>query len=457
MNRLRFISALLLGACLVHAQRGDEREVLFAPGAAQFNPDQRVLLDAVDELVRNRADRALLTYRSGFSIPEELALERARAVRQFLIDHGVREDRIRLRSEDPGNPVDTNAPRGVGLRLTYYTAAIKAIPRPPALPPGVKGFREVFFATDRLASGTAAFANQASPDEKTTYGRVLISIPKSHQVGELERPWSLFSFTLSEDASEHLVISSRQTLPLDDFHGSVRQAIDESPEKSAFVFVHGFNVNFDEAVLRAGQLAWDLHFRGPAVAYSWPSSAATLGYVSDIEMADWTAPHLAAFLQSLRANTGARTIHLIAHSMGSRVLTKALDRLTVMHATAHFQEIVLAAPDLNAAVFKQLSNALRQSGERVTVYSSRRDLALKLSAALRGEPIRTGAATGNAASMTGIDMIDATKAATSLLGHSYFAESPQILKDLGQLLLQRDAPSLRSQSLKPAGVMWTLR
>ena len=126
MNRLRFISALLLGACLVHAQRGDEREVLFAPGAAQFNPDQRVLLDAVDELVRNRADRALLTYRSGFGIPEELALERARAVRQFLIDHGVREDRIRLRSEDPGNPVDTNAPRGVGLRLTYYTAAAKA-------------------------------------------------------------------------------------------------------------------------------------------------------------------------------------------------------------------------------------------------------------------------------------------------------------------------------------------
>ena len=44
--------------------------------------------------------------------------------------------------------------------------------------------------------------------------------------------------------------------------------IDDSPEKSAFVFVHSFNVNFDEAVLRAGQLAWDLHFRGPAVAYS---------------------------------------------------------------------------------------------------------------------------------------------------------------------------------------------
>lgn len=457
MNRLRFISALLLGACVVQAQRGDEREVLFAPGAAQFDQDQRVLLDAVAELVGNRADRALLTYRSGFGITEELALERARAVRQFLIEHGVREDRIRLRSEDPANPIASDAPRGVGLRLTYFTGALIASARPPSLPPGVKGFREVFFATDRLASGTAAFANQASPDEKTTYGRVLISIPKSHQVGELERPWSLFSFTLSEDASEHLVISSRQTLLLDDFHGSVRQAIDDSPGKSAFVFVHGFNVTFDEAVLRAGQLAWDLHFRGPAVAYSWPSSAATLGYVSDIEMADWTAPHLAVFLQSLRENTGARTIHLIAHSMGSRVLTKALDRLTVMHAATHFQEIVLAAPDLNAAVFKQLSIALRQSADRVTVYSSRRDLALKLSAALRGEPIRTGAATGGGAAMTGIDMIDATKAATSLLGHSYFAESPQILKDLGQLLLQRDAPALRLDSLKPAGVVWTLK
>ena len=249
MNRRRFILAVVLGACLVHAQRGDEREVLFAPGAAQFDPNQRVLLDAVDELVKNRADRALLTSRSGSGITEELALERARAVRQYLIEHGVREDRIRLRSEDPGNPVDTNAPRGVGLRLTYYMAAAKAMPRPPALPPGVKGFREVFFATDRLANGTASFANQASPDEKTTYGRVVISIPKSHQVGELERPWSLFSFSLSEDAKEHIVISSRQTLPLDDFHGSVRQAIDDSPEKSAFVFVHGFNVKDRKSVV----------------------------------------------------------------------------------------------------------------------------------------------------------------------------------------------------------------
>ena len=115
--------------------------------------------------------------------------------------------------------------------------------------------------------------------------------------------------------------------------------------------------------------------------------------------------------------------------MGSRVLTKALDRLTVMHAATHFQEIVLAAPDLikRRRLQTAIDIALRQSRDRVTVYSTRRDLALKLSAALRGEPIRTGAATGGGAAMTGIDLIDATKAATSLLGHSYFAERPQIL------------------------------
>ena len=37
------------------------------------------------------------------------------------------------------------------------------------------------------------------------------------------------------------------------------------------VFVHGYNVDFDNAVRRAGQLAYDLNFDGPTFLFSWPS------------------------------------------------------------------------------------------------------------------------------------------------------------------------------------------
>ncbi len=56
----------------------------------------------------------------------------------------------------------------------------------------------------------------------------------------------------------------------------LRMAIDQAADRSAFVFVHGHNVSFDNALLRAGQLAFDLKFKGPAVVYSWPGSEGVL-------------------------------------------------------------------------------------------------------------------------------------------------------------------------------------
>lgn len=41
----------------------------------------------------------------------------------------------------------------------------------------------------------------------------------------------------------------------------------------AFVFVHGFNVPFHEAAKRTAQMAFDMHFEGLPILYSWPSRA----------------------------------------------------------------------------------------------------------------------------------------------------------------------------------------
>ena len=212
--------------------------------------------------------------------------------------------------------------------------------------PGIKGYREVFYATDRVRAAGGTFGADASDEGRLQFGRSVVSIPEAHQRGELERPWQIFSVSLPEDAQRHIVIARRGSLEQEAFFSGVTSAIDGAPDSGAFVFVHGFNVSFDDAVLRTGQLAWDIKFRGLAVTYSWPSAAAMAKYVSDLDMADWTAPHLASFLQELRKRTGRRTIHLVAHSMGSRVLSMALDRLALLNPIAlnHFQEVVRKRP-----------------------------------------------------------------------------------------------------------------
>ena len=41
--------------------------------------------------------------------------------------------------------------------------------------------------------------------------------------------------------------------------------------KQVFVFVHGFNVSFENALRRTAQIAYDLNFDGAPFLFSWPS------------------------------------------------------------------------------------------------------------------------------------------------------------------------------------------
>ena len=43
--------------------------------------------------------------------------------------------------------------------------------------------------------------------------------------------------------------------------------------RTPLVFVHGFNVRYQEAVLRAAQINYDLKYQGPIILFSWPAGA----------------------------------------------------------------------------------------------------------------------------------------------------------------------------------------
>jgi esterase/lipase superfamily enzyme len=57
--------------------------------------------------------------------------------------------------------------------------------------------------------------------------------------------------------------------------------VNKSGKKSAFIFVHGYNVTFEDAARRTAQMSYDLSFDGAPVFYSWPSQGSLGDYLKD--------------------------------------------------------------------------------------------------------------------------------------------------------------------------------
>jgi esterase/lipase superfamily enzyme len=249
-------------------------------------------------------------------------------------------------------------------------------------------------------------------------------------MGELEQP-SFWRLEFTEDPARHVVLASITPKREATFFRNLRRRIEKTEGREAFVFVHGYNVDFKDAACRAGQMAWDLNFNGVPILYSWPSQARVKDYAIDSTNAEWTIPHFGDFLSKLTLLSGARTIHLISHSMGNRPLLYALERFA--HDRAIFNEIVLAAPDIDTEVFMTIAEGMRHTGKRITLYASSRDRALRLSKRFNGYP-RAGDVTDRVAVVDGVETVDASAVNTNLLGHSYYGASRSVLSDIFYLL-----------------------
>ncbi len=278
-------------------------------------------------------------------------------------------------------------------------------------------------------------------------GTCEVSIPQEHKVGELERP-SVFKFEFNEDPTRHVVLLAIEPQASDKFFAELKSDVSQSAERQAFVFVHGFNVTFEGAALRTAQLKYDLDFDGPAIFYSWPSQGDLLGYIHDEASVGWTVPHLEEFITDISKKTGAKQVHLIAHSMGNRALTSALKLLSLKLKPTElpmFNEVLLTAPDIDADVFRNdIAPAIVKTAKRVTLYASSNDGALVVSKKIHGYP-RAGESGENVVVVPGIDTIDVSGIDTSLLGHTYYGDNDTVITDIVQLLHDSKPPSLRDR------------
>jgi esterase/lipase superfamily enzyme/HEAT repeat protein len=273
-----------------------------------------------------------------------------------------------------------------------------------------------------------------------------VSIPERHELGKLESP-SVVRLEVREDPQKHVMLRYVERRDPDQFFDELRSDLGRRGD-SILIFVHGYNVTFEDAARRTAQMAYDLEFAGAPMFYSWPSQGSWYRYREDEKYVELAVDHIKQFLVDVARRSQAKSIHLIAHSMGNRGLTAALREIEVDAGDrgALFNQVVLAAPDINADIFKaRIAPAIVKRAEQVTMYASSNDLALAASRVFNAGGPRAGDATDGPVVVPGIETIDVSNVDDGLLGHLYYGSNRAILDDLKQILHQSRSADRRAR------------
>jgi esterase/lipase superfamily enzyme len=304
---------------------------------------------------------------------------------------------------------------------------------------------KVFFGTDRNKTGDTRPSRYFGGKRGAfTYGVTEVSIPRDHRMGALEAP-ALWRLEFRQNPARHVVLLRVEPLDRDAFVARVRAGVEASPQRDALMFIHGYNVSFEDAARRTAQISYDLGFSGIPLLYSWPSEGATLRYTVDENNVRWTLPHFTDFLTLALTELSARVVHVIAHSMGNRCLTEMLrtfDATALGGGAASLGQVIFAAPDIDSETFVDLAREFRHQAARCTLYASSTDRALLASKAVSGYP-RAGDAGPGLVLAEGVDTVDATLVDTNLMGHSYVGDNDSILGDVFDLLKDGRVPDER--------------
>ncbi len=288
-------------------------------------------------------------------------------------------------------------------------------------------------------------------DTELHYGTCRVAVPRSHRIGSVGSAWWRRLLT-REDDRLRLDWEALRLLAADAFWADLSHALAErdAGQRMGLVVIHGYNVSFEAAALRAAQIGFDLQVPGATAFFSWPSRARLARYTADEATIQASEKHIARFLLEFTRRSGAEEVHVVAHSMGNRGLLRAMQRILAEvgeETRVPFGQIVLAAPDEDQEVFAELSAAYRRLARRTTLYVSARDRAVATSLLVHDAP-RVGF-TPPVTVVPGIDTVEVTNVDVSLLGHGYFAEARDLLHDIHSLVVQ-DAPPDRRMGLRPA-------
>ena len=331
-----------------------------------------------------------------------------------------------------------------------------------------KDYRDVriVFATNRAGmnkisktntNAASWFANDAEKLNALNIGCAMISVPRqetalvalktqfqSGWLGGIEKAAqddvNLYRVTNARLLGQIAAATSRYRLEIVD-----RERERFSSRSRALVFVHGYNTNFEFSLLRAAQIAASTNYPGRIYLFSWPSGSGFSSYVSDMDSAERSEMLLAGFLRAIFTDPELSKLDIIAHSMGSQMMLRALSDLSNIFYSRHrirLGRVVFAAPDVAAAVFAEKIREIGYLADGITVYSSENDKALLLSMRLRGQSSRLGLMVGGQApQIPNVEYFDATSTGNICnawgyygMEHSYFSDNRTVLRHMSGVL-----------------------
>lgn len=205
----------------------------------------------------------------------------------------------------------------------------------------------------------------------------------------------------------------------------------------AAVYVHGYNVAFEQSCRDAARLQQRLGAELGLLLFSWPAEGKVMAYLKDVGDVEWSVEPLSELIIGLADRFGAQNVDLIAHSLGAKAVVDAVTGDAIGRAGLVLGRVVLAAPDLDVDVFLRNVSKLRERTRAVTVYVSPQDRALKASRQVRTEP-RLGEGVSDLSGLEGLEGLDIVEVEQRRLRwgslHEYYLDNAAVGEDLQRVL-----------------------
>jgi hypothetical protein len=181
-------------------------------------------------------------------------------------------------------------------------------------------------------------------------------------------------------------------VPQENFRADLRQAVQESPEKSLLIVIWGFRDWFQSAALKTAYTAYVLDINTPVLLFDWPGNQGEgrQGYAASQEMATHSAPDLGRLIAEVARDTEAEHIWVMGSSLGCQTIAESLawlsDEPNLFKGKRKLSNVVFSAPDVSAQAFDdKFAERIQLLSDHFTTYVSSNDRALLMSHFVNGE------------------------------------------------------------------------